>query len=68
MRKRTAVVSTIFVLVLAGLLGSALPRQQPQAAGLAAALDVPFFSQTALRNQTVSNDRSYQLGNSDLPL
>ena len=64
MNKQTAVVSAFFLAVLAGLL--VVPFSQ--AAPRAALLDVPFFSQTALQEQTVATDPSYQLGNSELLL
>ncbi|MBI3959637.1 MAG: SUMF1/EgtB/PvdO family nonheme iron enzyme [Chloroflexi bacterium] len=68
MTKRWLFVPLLFILLLFALLSGADWQTTSQAAVLPASLDVPFFSQTALRNQTVATDPSYQLGNSDLPL
>lgn len=58
----------LFVVLLFVLLSGVGWQAIGKAAPLSASLDVPFFSQTALRNQTVSNGRAPTLGNSDLLL
>lgn len=68
MNKRLSIVPVFCVMILLGLLWGIFWQKSSQAATFAASLDVPFFSQTALRNQTVSNGSVPSLGNSDLPL
>ncbi|MGB5050748.1 MAG: two-component regulator propeller domain-containing protein [Caldilineaceae bacterium] len=68
MDKQRFSTSVLFVVLIFVLLSGVGWQAIGKAAPLSASLDVPFFSQTALRTQTVSNGRVPTLGNSDLPL